>query len=77
MHAHTRMVQAVVEQRRVEIDKCTEKVRRIRSDLKNEKRKHAHEVRSHPRPGPRHHEASKGSCKGEGCFQLAKCFANR
>ena len=32
-------------------------------------------VRNHPRPGPRHHEVSNGSCEGEGCLQLDKCFA--
>ena len=37
------LVRAIAEQRRGEIEKCTEEVRRIRSDLKNEKRKHAHE----------------------------------
>ena len=33
-------------------------------------------VRNHLRPGTGHHEASNGSCEGEACLQLAKCFAN-
>ena len=37
------LVWAITEQRRKEMDKCTKEVRRIRSDFKNEKRKHAHE----------------------------------